>query len=198
MYDGIDRSIVECGSEDRTGFLMPGWTKIEMRKLRLTKQADFGVIFDALAKRYPADKWKEATLGFPADEARETFISFCERCPSVGFEYDGKPIGGMMFDGNEAHLEVLPEYHGRWGALWRPTLAWLFAIQDPIFVRVEIDNEKCHHFMARNNWRRMKADEKFITYEMTSKAEPHSRRREKLQSLERSVQEAATVAPDMP
>jgi hypothetical protein len=68
--------------------------------------------------------------------------------------------------------EMLPDYHCRWGVLWRSAIRWVFSLQDPIMVRVHQDNEKCHQFMARNNWPRIKEDERFVTYEMSSRAQP--------------------------
>jgi hypothetical protein len=148
-----------------------------MPGLRLTDQADFGVIFDAVSWRLKEEQWRKVTAGGVV--TKEIFVAFCiaQKYPSLGFECDGKPIGGIMFDGNAAHIEVLPEYHGRWGILWRSAIKWVFALKDPILVQVPIENQKCHRFMARNNWPRVNEDEKFVTYQMSSRAEPHCPKR---------------------
>jgi hypothetical protein len=145
---------------------------VPMQKLRLTDQADVGVMFDAFCSRVGKEEWNEATVG--GTVTRELFIAYCiaQKFPTLGFECDGRPIGGILFDGNEAHIEVLPDYHCRWGVLWRSAIRWVFSLQDPIMVRVHQDNEKCHQFMARNNWPRIKEDERFVTYEMSSRAQP--------------------------
>jgi hypothetical protein len=142
-----------------------------MQSLNLTEPADFGVLYDAVRGRLQDDEWQKATRGVVT---REVFIAHCiaHNVPSVGFELDGKPIGGIIFDGNAAHIEVLPEYHGRWGLLWPSALKWVFSLKDPMLVAIDRDNEKCHRFMARNNWPRVKEDEKFVTYEMSSTAAP--------------------------
>lgn len=79
----------------------------------------------------------------------------------------------MLFDGEVVHLEVLPEHHGRWGFRWKDALAWALSMKDPFQVGIHATNEKCLRFMDRNNWPRIAADDKFITYEVSSKAPPH-------------------------
>jgi hypothetical protein len=150
----------------------------KMPSLRLTDQADFGVIFDAVNRRLEKAEWEKITS---RGVTREIFIAHCiaQKYPSLGFVCDGKSIGGILFDGNAAHLEVLPEYHGRWGLLWRSVVNWIFSLKDPILVEINLDNEKCHRFMARNNWPRVKEDGECVTYEMSSRALPHFLKRAK-------------------
>lgn len=164
-----------------------------MPGLRLTDQADFGLIFDAVSRRLNEDQWRKIAAGVLT---KEMFIAHCiaQKYPSLGFECDGKPIGGVLFDGNEAHLEVLPEYHGRWGILWRSAIKWIFSMKDPIVVRIPAYNEKCHRFMARNNWPRIEEDDEFVTYLMSSGAEPHYRKR--LQA--RNDKRGSAAHQDMP
>lgn len=143
-----------------------------MQNLRLTDRADFGVIFDAMRQRHQNDAWEKVTAKLVT---REIFVAHCiaQNFPSLGFECNGKAIGGIIFDGKVAHIEVLSEYHGRWGLLWKQAREWVFSLKDPILVDIEVDNEKCHRFMARNNWPRVKVTDKFVTYEMSSVAKPH-------------------------
>jgi hypothetical protein len=149
-----------------------------MQSLQLADQADFGVIFDAVNRRLEKDGWEKVTSGVVT---REIFVAHCiaQKYPSLGFECDGKSIDGILFDGNAAHIEVLPEYHGRWGLLWRSAINWIFSLKDFILVEVNLDNEKCDRFMDRNNWPRVKEDGEFVTYEMSSRALPHYLKRAK-------------------
>lgn len=150
-----------------------------MSHLRLTAHADLGVIFDALRRRCSDEKWEKVTAG--GKVTKEIFIADCSarNLPTLGFECDGKPIGGLVFDGEAAHLEVLPAYHGRWGLLWKPALAWIFSHKDPILVDIDADNHKCLRFMDRNNFPRMKETADHVTYRMSSDAPPHDRKQQR-------------------
>lgn len=120
------------------------------RMLRLTDTADLGVLYDAEAARY-------AEAGGHCLEVvtREVFVGFYEGCPSIGFEADGRPIGGILFDGEQAHIAVLPSHHGRWALLLKPALDWLFSLRDEILVEVERDNTRCLRFLDRHGWPRV-------------------------------------------
>lgn len=132
-----------------------------MARMRLTDKADLGVMFDAEKICWDPELLKKHNV------TRERCISTLSHCPSVGFECDGKPIGGILFDGQRAHIAVLPEYYGRWAVLFRPALEWLFSIKEPILVDIQADNERCLRFMDRNQWRRVKETDKVIIYELT-------------------------------
>jgi hypothetical protein len=129
-----------------------------MPELRLTPQADFGVMYDAEQLRYePADF---AALNI----TREGAIAYYAAFPSLGYEIDGVIAGGAVFDGKEIHLAVLPQYYGRWTWLLKPTLEWLFALCDPVPVRIEQSNIRCLRFMDAGKWPRIGEDERFVTY----------------------------------
>lgn len=147
----------------------------DMTGLRLVQPADIGVLFDAARARHSDEEWQIIARG---EVTREAFIDYCRErgFHSLGFTLDGQPIGGIIFDGEAAHIEVLPAYHGRWGFLWKQALAWVFSLKDPIRVAVPASNEKCHRFMARNHWPQVSAGDGFILYEMSSSAPPHYRR----------------------
>jgi hypothetical protein len=136
----------------------------------LTSEADFGLLYDIARLDYDADEWRRRMFGLSRDE----FAALCRahKLPSIGYAYRGRPIGGMVFEGTSAHMAVLPEFHGKWGTLWKPTLAWLFALKDPIRVAIDRGNAKCLRFMDRNNWPRVGADERSVTFEMSSGAWP--------------------------
>lgn len=124
-----------------------------MAGLRLTPQADLAVFYEADAQQFPP--------GSPETEvvSQAAFIEFYAGCPSVGFELDGQPIGGLLFDGTSAHIAVLPAYHGRWALLLKPALAWLFSIQPEVIVHVDLRNETCQRFLLRHRWERLGVDE---------------------------------------
>lgn len=116
--------------------------------LTLTDRADLGVFYDADAHRYGAQDYAHTVT-------RERFAHFYADCPSIGFEDDGQPIGGILFDGEEAHIAVLPSHHGRWALLLKPALQWLFTLRPAITVAVEQDNIRCLRFLDRHGWQRV-------------------------------------------
>ncbi|MGH8782535.1 GNAT family N-acetyltransferase [Paraburkholderia sp.] len=136
-----------------------------MKRLSLAAHADLDVYYEAEMARYKTlgehGQWMMHTV------TRKRFIDFFGACPSIGFEYDGKPIGGMIFDGEEAHVAVLPEYHGRWALLWESALDWVFSLKQEIDVKVEAFNPTCIAFMERNGWPAIDRDGDFIVFRMT-------------------------------
>jgi hypothetical protein len=130
--------------------------------LRITPQADLGVFFDADNDRYLQ---RHPGRAAPLLE-KEAFISHYAGCPSIGFECDGQPIGGVIFDGQQAHIAVLPDYHGRWGLLLKPACDWLFGLRREVFVRVESDNVKSRRMMDRCGWQRVGTEGEDLIYRM--------------------------------
>ncbi|NHZ91137.1 GNAT family N-acetyltransferase [Massilia sp. CCM 8733] len=139
-----------------------------MAELRLTDCADVGLMYDIEQSRYPSAQTAVAT--------RERTVTHYLGCPSVGYEIDGVAAGGAVFDGRELHLAVLPQFHGRWAWLLKPTLDWLFALCDPVRVRIEQDNARCIRFMDSGGWERVDEDRQYITY-LLSSTTPHVFRR---------------------
>mgnify|MGYP000070587841 CR=1 FL=1 len=134
-----------------------------MDTLRLTDKIDFGILYDVEAGRY-SPEWLEKN-----NITREKVIALG---PSIfthtfGFEMDGKPIGGICVGNGESHIAVLPQYHGRWGRLWRPALERLLLIQNPIIAKPEAWNKSAIRFLERAKFRRIKEDEHFVTFEGT-------------------------------
>jgi len=130
--------------------------------LRLTEAADLGVMYDADAARYAGATGSECLQVV----TRDTFVAFYEGCPSIGFEADGQAIGGILFDGEQAHIAVLPSHHGRWALLLKPALDWLFSLQTEILVEVERDNLCCQRFLDRHGWPRVGETEDDIVYRL--------------------------------
>ncbi|GKS91770.1 GNAT family N-acetyltransferase [Acidovorax sp. SUPP2539] len=131
--------------------------------LKLTPQADLGVFYDADSARYAAG----CTQDYTQTVTRDAFAAFYAECPSIGFESDGAPIGGILFDGEQAHIAVLPRYHGLWALLLKPALQWLFSLKADILVAVENDNHRCLRFMERHGWQRIEARGDDIIYRIT-------------------------------
>jgi GNAT superfamily N-acetyltransferase len=144
-----------------------------MSRFGLSPHLDLGVYYDADSPRYDVPGRKALTI-----VTREVFIACYRECASIGFEYAGRPIGGVIFDGEQAHIAVLPAYRGRWATLLRPMLDWLFSIQSEIFVDVEADNAVCLEFMRRNGWPVVSRREHWLTHRMTQ--QPLIRRERRL------------------
>lgn len=158
-----------------------------MRRLSLAARADLNVYYDAEMARYH-------TLGEHGQQVlrivtRNAFIDYFNACPSIGFEYDGQPIGGMIFDGEEAHVAVLPAYHGRWALLWEPALDWVFSLKPEINVKVEAFNQTCIAFMERNGWPAIGTSGDFIVFRMTARTRGRK---------SRGTRAAAVALPEMP
>lgn len=130
--------------------------------LKLTEKADLAVLYEADVARYRAASEDRFTRAVTKD----VFTSFYATCPSIGFEQDGQPIGGIIFDGEEAHIAVLPSHHGRWALLLKPALQWLFSLKDEILVEVERDNDRALAFMDRHGWERVQELPDDIVYRL--------------------------------
>lgn len=127
--------------------------------LSVTDKVDLDVYYDA--DYFGVDGCYRATV------SRELFKSTFSDCPSIGFECDGQPIGGMIFDGESAHLAVLPSHHGRWARLLKPMLAWLYRLKPEVLVGIEIENAKALAFADRCGWERMGVEDGRVTYKMS-------------------------------
>ncbi|PLZ03607.1 N-acetyltransferase [Burkholderia sp. WAC0059] len=141
------------------------------RRLTLADHADLDVFYDADSPRYRGAGEHVLKL-----VTKERFIRYYRNCPSIGFEFDGKPIGGIIYDGKGAHIAVLPEYHARWALLLRPALQWLFSIKSEMLVEVEVENAACIEFMKRNGWPALGTTDGWITYRMTQHPRRHGPR----------------------
>ncbi|SDI39466.1 GNAT family N-acetyltransferase [Paraburkholderia phenazinium] len=140
------------------------------RRLRLADHADLAVYYEADAAQL-AVTHKDVRQVF----TKEMFIDYYKSCPSIGFIYDEKPIGGIIFNNGYAHIAVLPEYHGRWAWLWEPALEWLFSIQPEVLGIVDAENRACLAFMTRNGWPAVSVAEDKVIFLITQ--EGRARRR---------------------
>ena len=125
--------------------------------------ADLGVFYEADMLRYACT----ARSPILKVVSKDVFIAFYKDCASLGFQFNGQPIGGVLFDGQHAHIAVLPEHYGRWAFLLKPACAWLFALKSEVLVEVELENKTCIRFMERNRWQRLQVVEDKVVYRMT-------------------------------
>jgi GNAT superfamily N-acetyltransferase len=127
--------------------------------LKLASRVDLDVYYDADSNRFDRRVLSVVT--------REAFRKTFEACPSVGFECDGVPIGGVIFDGDVPHIAVLPQWHGRWGPLLRPMLRWLYALKADIRVHVDYGNPSIRRFVEHCGWPVVDADLRGTFHRMT-------------------------------
>ncbi|RYX91806.1 MAG: GNAT family N-acetyltransferase [Comamonadaceae bacterium] len=121
------------------------------RRYTLTPAADLAVFYAADAARF-VGKGCQDVLDVVTPAA---FTHFYASCPSIGFACDGQAIGGVIFDGEKAHIAVQAEHHGRWAFLLRPACDWLFRLNPRMLIDIEPDNHLCIRFMDRNGWTRI-------------------------------------------
>jgi RimJ/RimL family protein N-acetyltransferase len=128
-------------------------------KLKILDKADFGVIYEAELLTLGADWFKSRNL------TKERMIEIFEKtdCRSLGFEIDGKSIGGILLLGNELHIAILPEYFGKWGLLWKHAVKWVFAQTQTVYGYIPTWNTRCIRFAEKARWRRIGEFEKYET-----------------------------------
>lgn len=130
-----------------------------MRRYTLTERADLAVFYEA-----EAPHWSTARPGVVDVVTQAAFIEFYRRAPSIGFACEGRPIGGILFDGLRAHIAVLPQHHGHWALLMKPALEWLFGLRPAVLAEVAADNHKCLRFLDRHGFCRLSAGPQQVTY----------------------------------
>jgi hypothetical protein len=132
-----------------------------METLRITGKADLKVFYDADSRLYnPA--WLAAR---GLDE--EGFIARYRDCPSIGFEQGGVPFGGIVLDGDDVHIAILPEFHGKWGTLLRQIFAWLFAQRSEVRCKVHRPNRQSLRFVRGLGAAQIACDDNFIIFKMS-------------------------------
>lgn len=136
-----------------------------MAGFSLSDRADLGVYYDADKLQFD-DDWANRT-----GVTKEVFMAAFAQHPSRGFAKDGVQFGGVIFDGSEVHLAVLPHYHGRWALLMKPALQWLFSLQAVIHVRVDASNRTLLRFLDRCKWPCVKDGEQHMIYTVSNHAD---------------------------
>lgn len=128
--------------------------------MRLLDCADFGVM-------YKAEKESDKDLFFQFDLTEEEYVRIASKYPSIGFEIDGKSVGGMFVRAGRIHLSVMPEYHGKWGWLFTPAFKWAFSLSDPLYAYVSRENEKVLRFIRRHDWKQVNEIDSTVIFELT-------------------------------
>jgi GNAT superfamily N-acetyltransferase len=128
--------------------------------MRLLPSADFGVM-------YQAEKETDKDLFLQIDLTEKEYTAIASKYPSIGFEIDGKCVGGMFVRAKKIHLSVLPEYHGQWGWLFTPAFKWAFSVSDPLYAYVSRENEKVLRFIRRHDWKQVNEIDSTIIFELT-------------------------------
>lgn len=105
-----------------------------------------------LSVMYQAEKESDKELFTQISLTQEEYVRLISKYPAIGFEIDGKCIGGIVVRHNKIHLSVLPEYHGKWGWLFTPAFKWAFSLSDPLYAIVSRDNDKVLRFIRRHDW----------------------------------------------
>lgn len=130
--------------------------------LRIVDKLDLEVMYEAERSSYN-QMFRELLT-------KQIYLAETSGYRAIGFELDGRCIGGAMLCAKYAHFSVLPEYHGTWTILWPQALEWIFAQRHPAYGPVHVENVKCHHFMRRNNWKIIDTVADFQIYEMDRQA----------------------------
>jgi hypothetical protein len=128
--------------------------------MKLLDKADFSVIYQA-----ELDSDKELFNMFSLTE--EDYVRLASKYPSIGFEIDGKCVGGMFIRQDKLHLSVLPEYHGKWGFLFTPAFKWAFSVTDPLKAVVNVSNSKVIRFIERHRWKLIDEQGSTLIYLLT-------------------------------
>lgn len=128
--------------------------------MRLLDCADFSVI-------YSIERNTDKELFANFDLTEEEYVRLASKNPSIGFEIDGKNVGGMFIRSQKIHLSVMPEYHGQWGWLFTPAFKWAFSISDPLYAYVSRDNDKVLRFIRRHDWKKVNEIDSTIIFELT-------------------------------
>lgn len=128
--------------------------------MRLLPRADFEVMYHAERE---SDKEMFRFFNLTLDE----YIKLVSKYPSVGFEIDGRNVGGMFVRKNRIHLSVQPDYHGKWGWLFTPAFKWAFSVSDPLYAIVSRENEKVLRFIRRHDWKQIDEQGSTVVFELT-------------------------------
>lgn len=128
--------------------------------MKLLNKADFSVIYQA-----ELESDKDLFNMFSLTE--EDYVGLTSKYPSIGFEIDGKCVGGMFIRQDKLHLSVLPEYHGKWGFLFTPAFKWAFSVTDPLKAVVSVSNNKVLRFIERHRWKLIDEQGSTLIYLLT-------------------------------
>ncbi|MGZ3240562.1 MAG: hypothetical protein ACXWIN_11540 [Burkholderiaceae bacterium] len=137
-----------------------------MDSFSITDKADLTIYYDADSRLYSAE-WL-AAIGVTVDK----FIAKYGDCPSIGFEDNGVAFGGVILDGSDMHIAVLPEYQGKWWSLMSPMFDWIFSHHDPVYAKIHRVNRRSLRFFRRLGAELVTSDDHFYIYMITAKTIP--------------------------
>lgn len=132
-----------------------------MNSLRMTNKADLKVYYEADSSMYDLAWISRHGV------TEERFIARYSDCSSIGFQCGDMPFGGVILDGKDVHIAVLPAFHGKWGALLRPALTWLFSQQSEVRGKVPRLNYKGQRFLRRLGGKLIDSDENFMIFRLS-------------------------------
>lgn len=92
----------------------------------------------------------EEAREFLLAQDRKRFEAMVDECPSIGFEVDGRCIGGAFIRYDRLHISVHPDYHSRWRRFYPALVDWTFSVCDPVYGVVHQDNTAGRRFAARS------------------------------------------------
>lgn len=115
-----------------------------MTKVTITDYIDHNVMYEAEQVSY--------TPEIRAIWTREHYVSRRRGLPAIGFEVDGKPIGGVYMDHGFIHISLLPEFHGKWAFAYMRGLEWALSHADPIYASIAASNKKCIRYVQQSGW----------------------------------------------
>ncbi|MFZ6773927.1 GNAT family N-acetyltransferase [Undibacterium sp. SXout7W] len=142
-----------------------------MDTLRMTDKADLKVFYDADMRIYTPE-WVEAH-----GISEEDFIAYYRDSPSIGFECGNVPFGGAILHGNDIHVAILPEFHGKWATLLPSALEWIFSQRDEVFGKAHRANRQSLRFIRRFGCKLIRSDEHFLIFSISRAEIPPALRR---------------------
>ncbi|MEK8029951.1 hypothetical protein AACH06_03875 [Ideonella sp. DXS29W] len=107
--------------------------------MKIVAGADLGVMYAEELRAYPPQVLKQMKL--PEMTSGEAIFKRCYAgCPSIGFEVDGRAVGGCLMEENKMHLAVHPDFHGVWTLQIAEVFDWVFSHSDPAIGRIYAGN----------------------------------------------------------
>ena len=107
--------------------------------MRIVDGADLDVMYAEELRAYAPQVLEQLRLPQMAGAA-ELFRQAYAGCPSIGFEVEGRAIGGCLMEGSKMHLAVNPAFHGVWTLKIAEVFDWVFSHSDPAVGRIYAGN----------------------------------------------------------
>lgn len=118
-----------------------------MSRVYVSKHLDLEVLYRAELPCWPEEVQKRMN--------KDEYIARFSKLPSIGFEVDGRCVGGVVMEGEFIHISLLPEYHSRFAFAYHEALEWVFTQADPVYAHVWAGNKKCLSFCEHSGWERV-------------------------------------------